>query len=82
MLLVAISGKLFGGYVGLVIATMAYQAGLIDLALFSIVVAIGVITTILSPITARIAISRQLKNLERREEAPQASERAVAPPVA
>ncbi|HEV2390554.1 MAG TPA: cation:proton antiporter [Nitrososphaerales archaeon] len=107
LLLVAISGKLFGGYVGarlagfsrsqsnliafmlnsrgfveLVIATIAYQAGLIDLALFSIVVAIGVITTIMSPITARFAISRQLKNPERREEAPEASERAIAPPVA
>ena len=107
LLLVAIRGKLFGGYVGarlagfsrpqsnliafllnsrgfveLVIATIAYQAGLIDLALFSIVVAVGVITTIMSPITARIAISRQLKNSERRQEAPEARERAIAPPVA
>jgi Kef-type K+ transport system membrane component KefB len=107
LLLVAISGKLFGGYVGarltgfsppqsnliafllnsrgfveLVIATIAYQAGLIDLALFSIVVGIGVITTIMSPITTRIAISRQLKRQERREELQEASERMIAPPVA
>jgi Kef-type K+ transport system membrane component KefB len=107
LLLVAISGKLFGGYVGarlagfsrpqsnliafllnsrgfveFVIATIAYQAGLIDLALFSIVVGIGVITTIMSPITARIAISRQLKHQETREDVQEASERAIAPPVA
>jgi Kef-type K+ transport system membrane component KefB len=107
LLLVAISGKIFGGYVGarlagfsrpqsnlialllnsrgfveLVIATIAYQAGLIDLALFSIVVGIGVITTIMSPITARIAMSRQLKRHERREDVQEASERAITPPVA
>jgi Kef-type K+ transport system membrane component KefB len=106
LLLVAISGKLFGGYLGarlvgfsrpqsnlialllnsrgfveLVIATIAYQAGLIDLALFSIVVGIGVITTIMSPITTRIAISRQLKQQERREDVQAASERAIAPPA-
>lgn len=106
LLLVAISGKLFGGYVGarlagfsppqsnviafllnsrgfveLVIATIAYQAGLIDLGLFSIVVGIGVITTIMSPITARIAISRQLER-QRREDVQEASERAITPPVA
>jgi Kef-type K+ transport system membrane component KefB len=90
LLVVAIAGKLVGGYAGarlagfsrpqsnlialllnsrgfveLVIATIAYQAGLIDLALFSVVVGIGVITTIMSPITARISISRQLKQQER-----------------
>jgi hypothetical protein len=37
------------GFMELVIATIAYQAGLIDLALFSIVVGIGVMTTIISP---------------------------------
>jgi Kef-type K+ transport system membrane component KefB len=106
LLLVAISGKIFGGYLGarlagfsppqsniiafllnsrgfveLVIATIAYQAGLIDLALFSIVVGVGVITTIMSPINARIAISRQLKH-QRREDAQEVTERAIAPPVA
>jgi Kef-type K+ transport system membrane component KefB len=107
LLLVAISGKLFGGYVGarltgfsrpqsnliafllnsrgfveLVIATIAYQAGLIDLALFSIVVGIGVITTIMSPITARIAISRQLKRQEAQKVTEEASEPVVTPAVA
>jgi Kef-type K+ transport system membrane component KefB len=107
LLLVAISGKLFGGYVGarlagfsppqsnviafllnsrgfveLVIATIAYQAGLIDLALFSIVVGIGVITTIMSPITARIAISRQLKRQEAQKVTEKASEPVVTPAVA
>jgi Kef-type K+ transport system membrane component KefB len=107
LLLVAISGKLVGGYAGarlagfsrpqsnliafllnsrgfveLVIATIAYQAGLIDVALFSVVVAIGVITTIMSPITARITISRQLKHPEAQKDAQEADERAVTPPVA
>jgi Kef-type K+ transport system membrane component KefB len=70
------------GFVELVIATIAYQAGLIDLALFSIVVGIGVITTIMSPITARIAISRQLKQQQRLEDVEEARERMIAPPVA
>ena len=70
------------GFVELVIATIAYQAGLIDLALFSIVVGIGVITTIMSPITARIAISRQLKHQEGQKPAQEASETAITPTVA
>ena len=97
LLVVAIAGKLVGGYAGarlagfsrpdsnpiafllnsngfveLVIATIAYQSGLIDLALFSVVVGIGVITTILSPITARTSMSRQLK-AKRQEPAKEAA---------
>ena len=65
------------GFVELVIATIAYQAGLIDTALFSIVVAIGVIATIISPITARISMSRQLKLQERPKDARETEERLV-----
>jgi Kef-type K+ transport system membrane component KefB len=67
------------GFVELVIATIAYQAGLIGLPLFSIVVGIGVITTIMSPITARIAISRQLRRQEMERRAEEPGEQAVAP---
>jgi len=104
LLLVAIAGKTFGGYVGariagfsgpqsnliaflmnsrgfveLVIATIAYQAGLIDTALFSIVVGIGVITTTLSPITARISIRRQLSLQERMKATQEQREPAITP---
>jgi Kef-type K+ transport system membrane component KefB len=107
LLVVAIAGKLVGGFAGvrlagfsrpqsnlialllnsrgfveLVIATIAYQAGLIDLALFSVVVGIGVITTIISPITARISISRQLKRQEREEATEEAREPVIAPTLA
>jgi len=66
--------------VELVIATIAYQAGLIDLALFSVVVGIGVMTTIISPVTARISLSRQLKRQER-EADENARRRVNVPPV-
>ncbi len=46
------------GFVELVIATTAYQLGLIDLRLFSLVVAVGIITTVLSPIATRIVMRR------------------------
>lgn len=46
------------GFVELVIASTAYGLGLIDVRLFSLVVAVGVITTIMSPIASRIAIRR------------------------
>jgi len=107
LLLVAISGKLFGGYVGarlagfsgpqsnviafllnsrgfveLVIATVAYQSGLIGSALFSAVVGIGVITTIMSPVTARISLARQLRRRERQKVAQEARGSVIAPPVA
>jgi Kef-type K+ transport system membrane component KefB len=106
LLVVAIAGKLLGGYAGarlagfsrpesnviafllnsrgfveLVIATIAYQSRLIDLALFSVVVGIGVITTIISPITARISISRQLLQQERQKVAQRSGERVIAPTV-
>jgi Kef-type K+ transport system membrane component KefB len=69
------------GFVELVIATIAYQSGLISSALFSVVVGIGVITTILSPITSRFLLSRQVK---RQEATAVTSERelAITPPVA
>ncbi len=46
------------GFVELVIATTAYQLGLIDTSLFSIVVGIGIVTTIMSPVASRAAIGR------------------------
>jgi len=46
------------GFVELVIATTAYQLGLIDQGIFSIVVSIGILTTIISPIAARNAMKR------------------------
>ena len=102
LLVVAIFGKLAGGYGGaklagfssadsstiaflmnsrgfleLVIATITYQLGLIDLTLFSLVVAIGVITTVLSPITARISLRQSLPQIlpveQRLEEPPMPS---------
>lgn len=47
------------GFVELVIASTAYQIGLIDQGLFSMVVTIGIITTIISPIATRIAAGRR-----------------------
>ncbi len=70
------------GFVELVIATIAYQNGLIDLALFSVVVGIGVMTTIMSPITVRIALSRQLKRQERQTATEETRELVTAPTVA
>lgn len=46
------------GFLELVIAATAYQLGLVDQALFSMVVGIGIITTIISPITSRLAMRR------------------------
>lgn len=40
------------------IATTAYQLGLIDLSLFSLAVAVGIITTAMSPIASRMAMRR------------------------
>ena len=51
------------------IATIAYQDGLITLALFSVVVGIGVITTTLSPIMARLAIARELAHRHAQKQA-------------
>lgn len=44
------------GMVELIIATIGLEAGLIDIGMFSVLVAIGVITTIISPIMARSSL--------------------------
>lgn len=46
------------GMVELVIAAIGFTAGIIDLTLFSIAVAIGLITSILAPVTSRPLVSR------------------------
>lgn len=46
------------GMVELVIATIGLEAGIIDVTLFSVIVAIGFITTIMSPIMARSSLCR------------------------
>jgi len=70
------------GMVELVIATIAYQSGLIDLALFSVVVGIGVMTTIMSPITSRFLLGRQSMRRPTQESAVEKGERAVTPRAA
>jgi Kef-type K+ transport system membrane component KefB len=45
------------GMVELVIATIGFTAGIIDITLFSIAVAIGLVTSILAPITSRPFVS-------------------------
>ena len=45
------------GMVELVIATIGFSAGIIDLTLFSLAVAIGLVTSILAPITSRPLVS-------------------------
>lgn len=45
------------GMVELVIAAIGFAAGVIDMTLFSIAVAIGLITSILAPITSRPLVS-------------------------
>lgn len=46
------------GMVELVIAAIGFAAGILDLALFSIAVAIGLVTSILAPITSRPFVSK------------------------
>jgi Kef-type K+ transport system membrane component KefB len=46
------------GMVELVIATIGLEAGLIDVGMFSVIVAVGFITTIMSPIMARSSLKR------------------------
>lgn len=46
------------GFVELVIAAIAFQLGLINQTLFSIVVCIGIITTIISPVASRRALKK------------------------
>jgi Kef-type K+ transport system membrane component KefB len=45
------------GMVELVIATIGFAAGILDLTLFSIAVAIGFVTSLLAPITSRPFVS-------------------------
>jgi len=83
LLIVAIVGKVSGGFIGakiggfsnnesmtighlvnnrgmieLVIAAIGLEFGIIDITLFGIIVAIGLITTIMSPVMARVYLSR------------------------
>jgi Kef-type K+ transport system membrane component KefB len=51
------------GFVELVVSTTAFQLGLIDQAYFSLVVCIGIITTVVSPIASRIAL-RKMREAE------------------
>jgi Kef-type K+ transport system membrane component KefB len=51
------------GFVELVVSTTAYQLGLIDQAYFSLVVCIGIITTVISPIASRVAL-RKMREAE------------------
>jgi len=44
------------GFVELVISSAAYQAGLIDQSVFSLVITIGIVTTIMSPIASRMVL--------------------------
>ncbi len=46
------------GMVELVIATIGLEAGIIDETLFSVIVAVGFVTTVMAPIFARICIKR------------------------
>ena len=52
------------GFVELVIAATAYQLGLIDQTIFSVVITVGIITTIISPIASRVAIRRMNASTE------------------
>jgi Kef-type K+ transport system membrane component KefB len=46
------------GMVELIIATIGFELGIIDQTLFTVIVAVGFITTIMAPIMARIALRR------------------------
>jgi Kef-type K+ transport system membrane component KefB len=46
------------GMVELVIATIGYELGIIDKTLFTVIVAVGFITTIMAPIMARLTLRR------------------------
>jgi Kef-type K+ transport system membrane component KefB len=46
------------GMIELVIAAIGLELGIIDITLFGIIVAIGLITTIMSPVMARVSLSR------------------------
>jgi len=46
------------GMIELVIAAIGLELGIIDITLFAIIVTIGFITTIMSPVMARVSLSR------------------------
>jgi Kef-type K+ transport system membrane component KefB len=46
------------GMVELVIATIGFELGIIDKTLFTVIVAVGFITTIMAPIMARTALHK------------------------
>ena len=46
------------GMIELVIAAIGLELGIIDITLFGIIIAIGLITTIMSPVMARVHLSR------------------------
>ncbi len=46
------------GMIELVIATIGLELGIIDITLFAIIVAIGLITMIMAPVMARVSLSR------------------------
>jgi Kef-type K+ transport system membrane component KefB len=46
------------GMIELVIAAIGLELGIIDITLFGIIVAIGIITTIMAPVMARITLAR------------------------
>lgn len=52
------------GMVELVIATIGLEAGIIDETIFTVIVAIGFITTIMAPISARICLKYSKKKIE------------------
>jgi Kef-type K+ transport system membrane component KefB len=49
------------GMVELVIASIGLELGIIDITLFAVIVGVGLITTIMSPVLARITISHSSK---------------------
>ena len=52
------------GMVELVIAVIGLEAGIIDETMFSIVVAVGFITTILAPIMSRVSLKHLKEKIE------------------
>jgi len=53
------------GFVELVVAAAAFQLGLINEVLFSVVVFVGIVTTIISPVASRMAIRRTQMGIPR-----------------
>ena len=51
------------GMVELVIAIIGLEAGIIDETMFSIIVAVGFITTVLAPIMSRVSLKHSKENM-------------------